>query len=1234
MPNLFATFLEQKVLHIDLPPRLLQFLLSLLIIIPLTLFCVFSFMHTYTQQTNIETARYDTIAQLSTTILHERLNKLVDLAESFASRPRVVEYAVAGRWNDAVEVLRGVPGQFPFIVGVGIFDEQGTCQGGVPDFSPSLGKNFAYRDWYKGVSYAWQPYISELYRRLTKPHYNIVGVAVPILYHVKEGRIVSAAGDEEGEVAGILNVHVRNEILGEWINEVEKFKKGAFLFLIDKNKNLVYHPGYDPGKDILSYRQTLQGLLLGKQGFAHGFVVDQVTSQRYFMTYTSCGAHDFGIVLAVPEGIAFAARNQQLKLLVFLYILLVIFVWLITYFIVRLVVLRRSTDLRIAESEHRYHDLYDSLVDGVVSVTLNGRIIEANKAYIRMIGYDLETLRTMTYQQLTPASWHAFEEKVVSEQVLVRGYSDEYEKEYTRKDGSILPVSLKTWVARNSVDDSMFYWAIVRDISDRKRLEAELNAYSVGLEKLVSERTIALRSSEEKYRGLITHMNEGVVLHELVFDAQHTPIDYRILDVNKAFEEITGIRRDMAVGKLATQVYNTQEPPYLSEYSRVVFTGEPLYLENYFSPMQKHFAISVYSPQPGQFATIFMDITERKRSENALRASEERFRRAFNDSPFPMIIHAEDGEIVRINREWTASTGYLSEDIPTIEKWVSKAYGENQGHVKEGILKLYRLEERVREGEFEIRTKSGSLRVWDFSSAPLGKLPDGRRIILSMAMDVTGRKAAEISLRQSEERFRNLFENMSSGVYVYQVVDDGADFIIIDFNKSAERIEKLDRSEIIGKSVLSRFPAIREFGLLDVFKRVWQTGKAEVFPVHFYKDARISGWRENHVYKLPTGEIVAVYDDVTERKQFEEALKLTQAAVDRASDMVFWVGKDAKFIYANEQASKSMGYSQQELLGMTVFDIDPNFSREQWPLHWERLEKEKAFLLEATHLTRQGVLFPVEVSINLIEYEEKKYICAFVRDITERKKAEQEIKKLNEELEVRVMQRTAQLEEANKELEAFSYSVSHDLRAPLRSMDGFSQAVLEDYQDKLEPQGRNYLLRIRQAAQRMGDLIEDLLNLSRVGRSVMRIEQIDLGVLAREVVQEIRATGPERDVEVIIADGLVVKADGHLMKILLDNLLRNAWKFTGKMEQAAITFDQTVIDGQRVFFVRDNGVGFDMKYAGKLFTAFSRLHSEAEFPGSGIGLALARRIIARHEGTLWAESTLGKGATFYFRLPE
>jgi len=354
--------------------------------------------------------------------------------------------------------------------------------------------------------------------------------------------------------------------------------------------------------------------------------------------------------------------------------------------------------------------------------------------------------------------------------------------------------------------------------------------------------------------------------------------------------------------------------------------------------------------------------------------------------------------------------------------------------------------------------------------------------------------------------------------------------------------------------------------------------------------------------------------------------------------------RSGRIISANPAAARILGLTLEQLLGRG--SLDPR---------WRTVHEDGSPFPGASHPAMialrdnrpvhdvtMGVFHPGENALRWILVSaiprchagaaEPYEVFVTFTDITERKQAEAQTEDLNAMLEQKVRERTTQLEATIAELEAFAYSISHDLRAPLRGIDGFSQAMLEDYGDRLDASARDYLTRIRHGTQRMGQLIDDLLNLSRVTRAPLAPRRLDLSTMAQEILLRLQAEAPERKLHLKIQAGLKAMGDPGLLQLALENLLGNAWKYSSKTPQPRIEFGRTEQDGQPVFFVRDNGAGFDMAYADKLFGAFQRLHHPSEFEGTGIGLATVRRIIHRHGGRIWAEAAPGQGATFYFTL--
>ncbi len=502
------------------------------------------------------------------------------------------------------------------------------------------------------------------------------------------------------------------------------------------------------------------------------------------------------------------------------------------------------------------------------------------------------------------------------------------------------------------------------------------------------------------------------------------------------------------------------------------------------------------------------------------------------------------------------------------------------------------------------------------------------------------RKQAEEALREGEAKYRKLLERSPDPIaivqenrhvyinaahtnlfgYTTQDVNNGLDLLqLIPENKHAFVIER-EKERLEGKEHEEKYI------IIDLVAK-----GGEIIP------CEISG---NLIDFEGCPATLVIIRDITERKRAEEALRESEerfrSLVELTSDWIWEVNQNGIFTYADPKIKDFLGYEPEEVVGKPYNYFMSEDSKQRLALTFkDQTEKPRPFSRRNNSQVHQdGRHIMIETSGLPICDIDGKVVGwrGITSDITEREEAEEELRKYRDHLEELVKQRTMQLENANKEMEAFAYSVSHDLRAPLRAIDGFSLALLEDYEDKLDDEGKGYLSRVRAGSQRMGQLIDDILNLSRLTRSDMHYESVDLSAIAHTITRELQSGDPERHVEVRINPNLIVRGDLPLLQIVMENLISNAWKFTAGQERAQITFGTEIIGEETAFFVRDNGAGFDMAYVDKIFGAFQRLHSIKEFPGSGIGLATVQRAIHRHGGRIWAKGAVDQGATFYFTL--
>lgn len=406
----------------------------------------------------------------------------------------------------------------------------------------------------------------------------------------------------------------------------------------------------------------------------------------------------------------------------------------------------------------------------------------------------------------------------------------------------------------------------------------------------------------------------------------------------------------------------------------------------------------------------------------------------------------------------------------------------------------------------------------------------------------------------------------------------------------------------------------------------------------------VDRWFRLHCLALPAGGALVSHYDITRAKIAEDSLRRSEAeyrSFFQANPHPMWLYEPEthKFLMVNDAAVDRYGYSRSEFLGMTVFDIRPKEELERFreferrPLHGSLSHPSRK--AQWRHRAKSGEIFDVEILRSEVRLRGRKVILVLVHDVTEKKRIEDDIRRLNADLERRVAVRTAHLQAALKNLEAFSFSVSHDLRTPLRKIDFFTKMVMEDPDLQLNVRSQDFFARIRSSVRLMSQLIEDLLKLARITRGDMKPVAVDLSELAEGIIADLRQSEPERKVKVSIRPAMRVEGDATLLRAMLENLLQNAWKFTGRNPEAEIAFgieDQR--GGRPVYFIADNGVGFDMADAARLFQPFVRLHDQTSFAGTGIGLATVARIVERHGGRIWPRSERGHGARFCFTLHE
>jgi PAS domain S-box-containing protein len=668
--------------------------------------------------------------------------------------------------------------------------------------------------------------------------------------------------------------------------------------------------------------------------------------------------------------------------------------------------------------------------------------------------------------------------------------------------------------------------------------------------------------------------------------------------------------------------------------------GETIHLEPIFN------VIRIYA----------IDITERKNAEDALRASEQRLARAQEIAHFgsweldlPSNTLAWSDEVYRIfglqPKEFAATyEAFLEAVHPDDRAAVDAAYSASVSEGKDS----YEIEHRVvRKSTGEVRIVHEKCEHWRDASG---------RVIRSVGMvhDITERKKAEEAVTRAAETAQMQaaqLEAIMKAVPAALLISHDPICSVITGNPAAYELLRMPPGSNTSKSNpearvdhFKVFHANREVtpGELPV-QRAAATGN----PVHDYEERIVFNdgddvWVYGNAVPLRGGDgrpagAVAAFIDVTERKKAEERLRESEerfrTLTETSPDCIALHDRDLRHLYVNPAISRLANLPQEAFVGKTVFEVGlpEDFAAQLDRMLRETRDTGREYLGDLTFNHSSGVSYFNWHSVPVLAGDGSLVaIMTISHDITERKKSDEEIKRLNKSLG----RQNAELESSNRELQAFVYSVSHDLRAPLRTMSGFVKFLSDDYADRFDERGRDYLTRIGRGSAKLTRIIDDLLNLSRISRQKASRTKVDLNALASSVIAALCESEPERGVDVSIQQGLTASADATLMELVLTNLLGNAWKFTSKKEHARIEFGSIEKDGVPLFYVKDNGAGFDQQHKEQMFLPFHRLHSEKDFEGTGIGLAIVERIIRIHGGRVWAEGEVDKGVAVYFTVGE